>query len=104
MKRGRQAVGRERQIVADAFFLGGAVEDGAQVAGPIDEGIRLGVRLVGLEEHVLVHMREARVFRALRERPVPHVDLDGRQRYTAVLDHDDFESVVQDSPSSRPFE
>ena len=51
--------------------------------------------LVRLEEHVLVHVREPLDTRALRERAVPHVDLDRRERNAVVLDDDDLEAVRQ---------
>jgi hypothetical protein len=40
-------------------------------------------------------MRESLVLRTLRERPVSHIDFDRHERYTPVLDGDDFETIRQ---------
>src|SRR6185437_13054725 len=64
------AVGRKREIVVDPLFASGAVEFRTKLRGSGDEIVRIGIRRVGLEEHVLVEVREPLVLRTLRERAV----------------------------------
>ena len=42
---------------------------------------------------MFIHVREARVRRALRERAVSHVDFQRRDRYAVVFHHDHFHAV-----------
>ena len=67
---------------------------------------RLGIRvcLAGLEEHVLVHVREPFVFGALRERAVLHVQFDGCNRNAVVFDGNHFQSIPEHGALDHAFE
>ena len=69
----------------------------AKVGGGVHELVGLGVRVVGLEEHVLEEVRESGVLRGLRERPVLHHQFDSRQRHPAARHDDHLEAVGQDA-------
>src|SRR5438094_867823 len=65
---------RHRHVVVDYFFASSPVEDRAEVRRAIPELIRLRILGVGAKEHVLVHVRQAFIFRALCERAVLFYD------------------------------
>ena len=90
-----EAVHTHRDVVIDALGRGRAVPHGAELVHPLQVLLLAGDRPVGLEEHVLVEVRETVVLRALRVGAVLDVQLDRDQRDRMVLDHDDFQAVVE---------
>ena len=71
-----ERIGGQREIVVHHLFARTAVEDRAQFGGAIGEHVRLRQVFVGLEEHVLIHVRQAGILRRLRER-TDGADLEG---------------------------
>ena len=90
-----QAVGGKGHVVVDPLLLRGAVEHRAQFRGSLDEGIGVRELRARLEEHVLVHVRQAFAPGLLGEGPVSHVELDRRDGHAVVLGYDDLEAVRQ---------
>ena len=90
---GAHAVHAEGDEVVDALVGCGAVPLRAELARALQILLLRRDRLVGLEEHVLVQMREPLELRGLRVRAVLHVQLDRHERDGVVLHDDDVESV-----------
>ena len=67
-----------RHVVVDPLFLGRAVEHRAEIRRLVPELIRLGILRIGAEKHMLVHVRQPLVLRALCKRAVLYVDLNRR--------------------------
>ena len=69
---------RHGHVVVDPLFLGRPIEYRAKIRRLVPELIRLGVLCIRPEEHVLIHVRQPLVFRALGERAVLYIDLNRR--------------------------
>ena len=92
-QRRHRAIGRHREIVVDLLLLRRAVEHRPELRRAIHERFRLRIYRIGLEEHVLVEVRQPLVRGRLRERAVLRIRFHGGEGHAVVLDHNYLESI-----------
>ena len=81
--------------VVHPFFGGGAVPHHAHFPLSFEIRLLIGNRAVGLEEHVLVEVRQSLELRWLGIGAVLAGDFDGGQRHRVILHHDDLQPVIE---------
>ena len=95
MHRRHQAVRSNRHEVVHDFIAGRAIPAASQFSETLEVSLLGWNGAIGLEEHVLVQVREAVVLRSFGEATVLHYELDVHDRHGVILDDDHLQSVRQ---------